>query len=94
MVLLHQNHSQAIVSIPQGENMLSKKSDSHCRDQHPHLKQKSQNEVAYTDVVDLIGQNNADIKKCQEVLKKTNLKLTRTRQSTHRYKKAKKGGKK
>ena len=50
--------------------MLSKKSDSHCRDQHPHLKQESQNEVAYTDVVDLIGQNNADIKKCQEVLKK------------------------
>ena len=52
------------------------------------------NEVAYADNVDFIGQNYADIKKIQEVLKKnTSLKSTRTRQSTHQYQKAKKDGK-
>ena len=52
------------------------------------------NEVAYADYVDCIGQNYADIKKMQEVLKNTSLKSTRTKQSTHQYKEAKKGGKK
>ena len=53
------------------------------------------NEVAYVDDVNFVGQNYADIKKIQEVLKKnTSLKSTRTRQSTHQYQKAKKDGKK
>ena len=94
-----------MVDTPQGDslspdvftiiwNILSKKSDPRCRDQHPHLKQKSQNEVAYADDVDFIGQNYADIKKIQEVLKNTNLKSTRKRQDTHQYQRAKKDGKK
>ena len=53
------------------------------------------NKVAYADDVAFIGQNYADIKKIQEILKKnTGLKLTWTRQSTHQYQKAKKDGKK
>ena len=38
------------------------------------MKQKSQNEVAYADDVDFFGQNYADIKEIQEVLK-TNYQL-------------------
>ena len=36
----------------------------------------------YADDVDFVGQNYADIKKFQEVLKNTSLKSTRTRQYT------------
>ena len=44
--------------------------DPHCRDHHPHLKQKSQKQIDYADDVDFIGQNYSDIKKIQEVLLK------------------------
>ena len=50
------------------------------------------NEVVYVDDVDFIGQNYADSKKHQEVLKKYQLKVNTDK--THQYQKVKKDGKK
>ena len=74
--------------------MLSKKSDPRCRDQQPHFEEEIPNEVAYADDVDFIGQNYADIKKMQEVLKKIPAESQHGQDSTHQYQKAKKDGKK
>ena len=62
-------------------------------DPKPEFEAEIPNEVPYSDDVDFIGQNHADIKRFQKVITKYQPKVNADN-TEYAYQKAKKGGKK